>query len=144
MKEIKGNLWDFRGKDGYVLCITTNGTIKRDGTAVMGRGCALQAKNNYPGIAATLGRRLKYDGLKVVWLTTRLIAFPVKYEWHQKANLDLIKKSATELAREAANLRQNWFLLPRPGCGNGQRDWETEVKPIIENILPDNVLVISF
>ena len=39
MKEVFGDLWEFDG----TIAITTNGYLKRDGTCVMGRGCARQA-----------------------------------------------------------------------------------------------------
>ena len=54
MIEVVGNLWtyaaDFRA-------ITTNGTVKFDGRAVMGRGCAREATQRYPKIARQLGYR---------------------------------------------------------------------------------------
>jgi hypothetical protein len=146
MKEVKGDLWTFQFDDtwlsSYIHCITTNGFVKKNGEAVMGRGCALEACQKYPGLAKRLGAELNKKGNTIIWLTTGLITFPVKHNWWEKADLDLIKKSADCLAKEADNLRQKWFILPRPGCGNGQRTWE-EVKPLLEN-LPDNVLVIDF
>ena len=40
MKEVKGDIWNFYNK-GYWIVIPTNGTVKRNGEAVMGRGVAL-------------------------------------------------------------------------------------------------------
>lgn len=38
MREINGsNIWDFYNK-GFWIAITTNGTVKKNGEAVMGRG----------------------------------------------------------------------------------------------------------
>ncbi len=39
MKEDFGDLWDFDG----IIAITTNGFVKKDGSCVMGRGCAKEA-----------------------------------------------------------------------------------------------------
>ena len=39
MKEITGDLWDYYRRPMHTICITTNGTIKKNGKAVMGRGC---------------------------------------------------------------------------------------------------------
>lgn len=146
MKEIAGDLWTFQYPDtypeSYIRCITTNGFVKNNGDAVMGRGCALQACQKYPGLAARLGVEIKKKGNVLIWLTTGLITFPVKHNWWEKADLELIKKSAEALDKEANNLRQKWFVLPRPGCGNGSLNWE-EVKPLLVD-LPDNVLVIDF
>jgi hypothetical protein len=61
MREITGNLWDYHD-DGWWIAITTNGFIRRDGTAVMGRGCAAQAAKRYPALPRRLGTRLQTDG----------------------------------------------------------------------------------
>lgn len=58
MKETTGNLWDYLGKADAV-CVTTNGTIKQDGAAVMGKGIAKQAVDRYPGIDRTLAAALQ-------------------------------------------------------------------------------------
>ena len=48
MKEIVGDIWDYCGKTGYMIGITTNGEIRKDGKAVMGKVIALQAKERFP------------------------------------------------------------------------------------------------
>ena len=142
MKEIRGNLWDFYGKPGYVVCITTNGTLKKNGEAVMGRGCAKEAQKRIPRVAAKLGILIAEEGNVLNRIPSEMVlAFPVKHNWWEKADLTLIRRSAEQLkARDAEYI----FILPRPGCGNGQRDWLREVKPLLEAVgLPDNVWVIS-
>jgi hypothetical protein len=49
MKEIAGELWDHH-KAGVVIAITTNGYVKGNGACVMGRGCAKEARDSFPGI----------------------------------------------------------------------------------------------
>lgn len=146
MKEIIGELWDYKLEDGYVKCITTNGTIKKNGRGVMGRGCALEAKRRCEAQGFDVSKRLaecvKTRGNVVSWLNTGLLSFPTKYNWWENSDLELIKQSAEQLAIIANNFRDKWYVLPRPGCGNGKLKWE-DVKPVIENILPDNVLVIT-
>jgi hypothetical protein len=143
MKEILGNLWDYYGRPSTVILITTNNYVKTNGQAVMGRGCALEAKKRFPRIAARLGHMLQLskDGLNVV--EKGLWTFPVKHRWDERADLDLIRKSATYLGNAARDNPQLTFVLPRPGCGNGGRLW-MEVKPVICDLLPDNVWVIDF
>lgn len=152
MIEVIGNLWTFPAD---IRVITTNGTIKKDGSAVMGRGCAREAKVLLPGIDRTLGKLLASGGNRVHVLkvgtfngpTDALVSFPVKHEWNQKADLDLIRQSAVELVALAGQYSHAIrIVVPRPGCGNGQRDWETEVKPILESIsgFDERFHVISF
>lgn len=149
MKEVCCNLWDHGlASTGApsAICITTNGTVKANGSAVMGRGCALEAAQIYPGIAAQLGSQIEEAGNNVqiirVVSSVPIVAFPVKYAWHERADLDLIARSARSLVELIACQGWREVLLPRPGCGNGQRDWEREVRPILLPILDDRVVVV--
>lgn len=150
MMEVYGDLWTYQPDDtSFIIpCITTNGFIKTNGRAVMGRGVAKEALERYPELDKALGQMLDIHGTKVLVLApdnrgSILISFPTKYHWREKADLELISKSAGEL-RSLALGSPNWvFILPRPGCSNGRRDWLMEVKPIIEPMLPDNVHVIT-
>ena len=142
MKEIKGNLWDYYGRPRTIILITTNNYVKSNGQAVMGRGCALEAKKRFPGIAKKLGTRLK-QSKGIHQLEEGVWSFPVKHSWEQPADLTLIKASAEQLGWIAKGCPSSTYILPRPGCGNGRLLW-MEVRPIIEPLLPDNVWVIDF
>ena len=151
MKEIEGNLWDFFDKENFICCITTNGTIKKNGEAVMGRGCAKEAVDRFPDFPKRLGETLAESDETIggnflwrhFWKDGRsLITFPVKHNWYENADLNLILRSAEQLAGYANSCKELTFILPRPGCGNGGLTWE-QVKPVIEDILPSNVWVIS-
>lgn len=143
MREIKGNLWDYYGKPMHVVCITTNGVVKKsNGECVMGRGCAREAKDKIRGIAKELGDKIKARGNVLHSLDdSKVLAFPVKHRWNEMADLDLIRNSTVQLKDLATKLSGFTFVLPRPGCGNGGRLWR-EVEPIVKD-LPDNVFVIS-
>lgn len=145
MREARGNLWDFYKQPNAVVCITTNGFVKQNGECVMGRGCAREASIKFPGLAKRLGDMIKTVGNVLhTFNDERLITFPVKHVWWKPADFELIKQSAEALATEASEHPAMIFYLPRPGCGNGGRNWETEVKPILESVgLPDNVVVVS-
>lgn len=150
MKEITGNLWDFISKPNVVICITTNGFVKRNGQAVMGRGCAKELADKVSHFPAMLGQAIQKNGnvvqafgATIDCITTQIITFPVKHKWFDNADLLLIEKSAKELKLFADKYNDHTFYLPRPGCGNGNLRWE-DVKPVIENILPDNVKVITY
>lgn len=127
-------------------CITTNGTIKANGRAVMGRGTALQATAHYPGIRQIQHRALVgWGNVPCILLPDErpmLVSFPVKYDWWLAADLGLIAKSAQALVGLADGAQWQTVLLPRPGCGNGQRTW-AEVVPILAPILDDRFVVVS-
>ncbi|MHA1755520.1 MAG: ADP-ribose-binding protein [Promethearchaeota archaeon] len=141
MKEIFGDLWEV---ECDVRVITTNGTVKRNGACVMGRGVALQAKQRFPKLPYELGRLiLKYGNIVLTFPRYKLVTFPVKWKWFEKADLFLIERSAKQLVKRADTFGFRKIVLPRPGCGNGKRDWEKEVKPILEKILDNRFYVIS-
>ncbi len=144
VREITGNLWSYYGKPGYAVCITTNGFLKKNGEAVMGRGCAYEATQRIPGIALKLGEWISTQGNVPGRLQASppLIVFPVKHAWYEKADLHLIIESVAWLEKAASLTSGYKFILPRPGCGNGQLAW-ADVKPLLV-CLPDNVLVIDF
>lgn len=127
-------------------CITTNGTVKSNGRAVMGRGCAKQATERIPFIQLALGTRIRLEGLHTYTIGhyggVPLLCFPVKHSWDMRADLDLITQSAIELAALADIQPWKVILLPRPGCGNGQRKWH-EVKPILAPLLDDRFVVVT-
>ena len=85
------DMWTLYEKHEWAtFCITTNGFVKRNGEAVMGRGTARQATLRFPGLCTRLGRLLKQSGAgsfglagpplgnHVHFVAPRLIAFPVK------------------------------------------------------------------
>jgi len=145
MKEVDGSIWVHFLVAGHIVCITTNGTMKKNGEAVMGRGNAKQATICIPKITRTLGDYIKRFGNVAGTLhfdaqNNWIVNFPVKHNWWERADLDLIARSALWLHGYAETSPGTIFHLPRPGCGNGKLDWEREVKPIV-NHLPDNVWV---
>lgn len=143
MIEITGNIWDYLNQPRTVLLITTNGFVKKNGEAVMGRGCALEASTRFPYFSKHLGKFLQNYGNHLYIFRSNLWTFPVKYNWYEKADLNLIKQSAEELLSNINMGTDDWqYILPRPGCGNGNLNW-SEVKPVIE-FLPNSVKVITF
>ena len=145
MRETEGNLWE-------VSCdlrvITTNGAVRSDGAAIMGRGCALEAKQHFPGIDLKLGRLLREHGNRVMRLAqlsdgSVLGSFPVKSHWTEEADPALIRRSAEQLVALANTFHYTNVLIPRPGCGNGRLSWE-QVRPILSEILDNRFTVITF
>jgi hypothetical protein len=137
MKERKVDLWDAPA----VIVITTNGTVKINGEAVMGRGCAAEAKELFPKLPKLLGQKIKSEGNHVHLLRYSIVSFPVKHAWWEKADLLLIQRSARELVQKANAYGWRDIWIVRPGCGNGGLQWE-HVKPVIKSILDDRFTVV--
>ena len=135
MKLIRGNIWDSKA---LAICVTTNGMVKQNGRAVMGRGIALQAANRYPDLPLELARRLKLWGNKVYTFYSypSIITFPTKHHWRDPSDLGLIALSATQLV-ELRRDNDGRVALPFPGCANGGINIDTVVA-IIEPILSDD------
>lgn len=159
MREIQQDLW---AVDCDWLCITTNGTVKRDGRAVMGRGCALEATKKLKDIDAVLGWGLGGNGNVVMRLGMivnehseyhkfcNIYSFPVKHHWRDKADLDLIAQSCEQLLElYNDNINQGYadplIAIPRPGCGAGGLSWRHEVRPLLEAYFKDsnNIIIVS-
>jgi len=166
MKLIKGNIFKV---DCDALCITTNGYIKKDRTLVMGAGVAKQAKQIWPLISYTLGQLVIHNGNKVQLITSvdkdngnfdhhfritigefkklregikLLISFPVKHNWWEDADLELIDKSCKELKVIMDKYELKKVILPKPGCGNGRLRWKV-VKLVLDRYFKtDNRLFI--
>lgn len=138
MIEVVGDLWtypaDFR-------VITTNGSVRKDGACVMGRGCAKEAARRYPELPDELGHQILLKGNRGFYFGKySLFTFPVKHAWHEQADINLIEQSTAWFARNL--LESATYVMPRPGCGNGHLSWK-HVRPILVH-LPDNVHVIDF
>jgi len=198
MKELYGDLFSpntYRTDSGSslaspgIICITTNGFVKKNGEAVMGKGCAKRAcelfdaalPDRAPSFANRVGRAIINNGNIAQTLgyysfcNATIFIFPVKpaYEkcehnaanivkhmqsrfkygdtvpgWACKARMELIKRSAQQFV-SIANERfpgrglGGPIVLPRPGCGAGELEWE-DVKPELDKILDDRFYAITY
>ena len=145
MNEIYGDALELiKTQQFNCLCITTNGTIKGNGECVMGRGIALTIKQRIPQFPLVLGNMITVHGNHVYRFPIKscvLFSFPVKHNWYEEADPQLIVRSAKELV---ALLKPNEVvLLPRPGCGNGKLSW-ADVKPLLEPILTEQVFIVHW
>lgn len=142
MKEANVDLWEARAD---CRVITTNGFVKTNGKAVMGRGCAREASDKFPGLARDIGMTLEHCGVVPTLFIlqqphvsktrrTHLITLPVKYHWQDKADIELIVRSTKLLVELVDRHSYESVVLPRPGCGNGWLNWSF-VKPWIEPLL---------
>jgi len=131
MIEVVGDLWD---QPGWRV-VTTSGSVRKDGAAVMGRGVALEARKLFPRLPFQLGIKIRREGNRVFpFPEYRLVTFPVKRYWYEKADLHLIRQSCVELKVLSRLLspQMNVYMV-RPGCGNGGLSWGV-VKPVLEEV----------
>lgn len=87
MIELKGDLF---AQECDAICITTNGYVKTNGEAVMGRGVAKQAALRWPMLPASLGASLVLRGnvVQIMHVSPwdgdppyKIVSFPVKPEY---------------------------------------------------------------
>ena len=158
MLEQKCNIWD-KYLEGKIVCITTNGFVKKSMESTMGRGVAKQAKKYVPRIAYTLGKMILQNGNVAQPVTRQIISFPVKPKWgvakidkmnivpHMRdrfsmglnvpgwacmADMEIIERSLWELKLlSELDYPDESIYLPKPGCGACGLKWE-DVKPLCE------------
>ena len=146
MQEINGNIWEQYDLGRWIV-ITTNGEVRKDGACVMGRGIAKQAADKFPDLPYTLGSTIKANGNNVhIFEDLRIITLPVKRNWRDQADLGLISTSLQQLVTwtDTPPRKHGKFYMVRPGCANGRRDWEKEVKPICEKFLDDRFVIVEW
>ena len=135
MNEKVCNLWL---EPAEYRCIPTTGAVASDGSAVMDSGLALEATKHFNGVDIDLGRLLASRGNHVHVIRPGLLSFPIKqFQW-TGPSLQFIERSARELCEIVGGART---LLPRPGCGPGELQWEQVAKVLAS--LPDNIIVIK-
>lgn len=153
MRELRTDMFSIDFQPTDAICVTTNGVIRKDGRAVMGKGIALEATKRFAFIANDLGLYLrKYGnrpfnmGKRVDMLTNKyvnVITFPTKHDWHDRSDIELIRTSAMHLVNMADKFKFGTIYLPRPGCANGGLSWEQLVRPTIAPILDDRFVIVS-
>ena len=112
MNEQVGDLWRLHVK-GAVVAITTGGLVSKKGECAMPRGCARQAKDRFPGLAAQLGQLITAHGNHVYDLGQRIVSFPVENSPYEVPELAIIERSCQELVQLADDKREHNFELPR-------------------------------
>lgn len=146
-----GDMLQEVGRPGTLVCVTTCGITKADGSLVMGAGAAKQLAALAPTAPFDFGhtytiRRHPSPYLLVIvpcsasWhLRSYLGAFQVKRHWREPASVQLIRDAALILGWVARREPDLKIHLNYPGIGCGHLDPAT-VAPLLE-ALPLNVTV---
>lgn len=144
------NIFDLPDKSGNMaVCVTTNGIIKTNGDAVMGKGIAKEANQRFH-LAGALAKHLREDGNTPFNFGVyqsgnskfHVISFPTKWDWKNDSDLDLIQASALLLLKICNETNITTCYLPPVGCGLGSLDYSKQVKPLLEFILDDRFVVV--
>jgi hypothetical protein len=138
MLEVVGNIWEYAGAP---VVITTNGSLTKDGRAVMGKGVARQAAEKYPAIPVDLGRLLAEGGNHVFDLGNGIITFPVEETAWSLPDLRIISQSAQELRNLVDTSGWLRIVVPRPGCGGGGLAWQ-DVRPLLAPWFDERFVII--
>jgi len=127
-----------------IVCVTTNGFVKKDGTCVMGKGTAKLFAGAISELPKELGYLISKLGNNVYYFEKfHLVSFPVKHNWFDKqADMELIKKSCNQLMKIVNEEKFDYVFLPKPGCGCGNLEWG-KVKKEIEPLLDDRVIILE-
>ena len=116
----------------------------------MGRGIALEAAQKFSKLPRELGQALSGGCTSPLqWDQYKIITFPTKVSWRDKySSLEMIESGVLNLI-ETYYLPSDFdpcdkdyptqLFLPRLGCGNGHLSWEKQVKPLLEQVIPDHL-----
>jgi hypothetical protein len=144
MRTIHGDLWT---PDAAWRLIPTNTCVRRDGTAVMGSGIALQAAQRYPDLPRELGAFLRHPirGAPVAHFPAyRLSCLPTKTDWRRPSDLDLIDRGLRQFLADLPSLPETApgpIALPLLGCGLGQLR-SSDVLPLLHRLLDDRFVLV--
>lgn len=141
-KLVKGDIWDF---DGYKI-ITTNFSVNKNGEAVMGRGLAYQAAQKFPALKKEYGKILSEQMFTytTIFQEYKLIMFPVKRYWYEKADINIILASLKELVDLEQRLKEQIYM-PIPGVGYGELNKELVLQLITAylDLVGSNIIVVE-
>ena len=131
LTELAGKSW---------IAVTTNGTVKKDGTANMGRGNAGEVAAKLPDIVSELGKLLTENGNSVHYLGSMVFSFPVEETWLSYAELRLVERSAAQLLEQVDKRGIERITIPLSGCGKGGLK-KADVLPVLEKYFDDRFII---
>lgn len=140
MKFETANLIEFLEHSPVV--ITTNGTVKKDGKANLGRGNAKEIGKVYGWLGEKLGKLIAENGNHVHYIDKNLISFPVEDTWISHADIRLVERSAWELRELVDEKGWDKIYMPLPGCGGGGLR-PSDVISVLAPILDDRFIVLN-
>lgn len=129
---VKGNLFE---SPTQVLVNTVN-TV-----GVMGKGIAKDFKSIYPEMFEKYRHLCEAKKLTVgkLWLFKTpfkwILNFPTKTTWKQPSKLEYIEMGLQAFKKNFIEKKITSIAFPALGCGNGELNWDKQVRPLMEKHL---------
>lgn len=138
IKYITGNIFE-GSTEALVNTVNTVG--------IMGKGIALQFKNQFPSNyreyvkacksgALQIGKLLVVEDSSLHYGKKTIINFPTKTDWRKPSEYDFIEKGLLDLVRLIKEHKIKSIAIPPLGAGNGGLEWY-KVKTFLEKYLAD-------
>ena len=108
---------------------------------VMGKGIAKEFKGIYPEMFTEYQQLCEDGALDIgklwVYKTSHkwVLNFPTKRHWRSPSKPEYLKAGLQKFVQVHKEARITSISFPQLGCGNGELDWETESKPLMEEYL---------
>jgi len=108
---------------------------------VMGKGIAKDFKTIYPDMFKEYQKHCETGQLTIgkLWLYKTpfkwILNFPTKTTWKQPSKVEYIEEGLKAFARGYYAKKITSIAFPALGCGNGELNWETQVRPLMEKYL---------
>ena len=108
---------------------------------VMGKGIAKDFKRVYPEMFGQYQRICEKGSLDIgtLWLykTTNkwVLNFPTKRHWRQPSQPEYVEAGLRKFVETYHTFGITSISFPLLGCGNGELDWDMQVKPLMEQYL---------
>jgi O-acetyl-ADP-ribose deacetylase (regulator of RNase III) len=108
---------------------------------VMGKGIAKEFKAIYPEMFRVYQGLCEREELTIgklfLYRTPHkwILNFPTKRHWRQRSRVGDIEAGLKTFVERYAEHGLHSVAFPQLGCGNGELDWETQVRPLMERYL---------
>jgi O-acetyl-ADP-ribose deacetylase (regulator of RNase III) len=108
---------------------------------VMGKGIAKEFKSIYPDMFKEYQQLCERGMLDIgdLWVHKTphkwVLNFPTKRNWRRPSKPEYLEEGLQKFAQVYQEARITSISFPQLGCGNGELDWKTESKPLMEKYL---------
>ncbi len=108
---------------------------------VMGKGIALRFKRIYPDMFKAYRDHCEHGRLDIGRLFLHktphkwILNFPTKRHWRNSSRVEYIEAGLRKLTASYGKMGITSIAFPALGCGNGELDYEAQVKPLMEEYL---------